>query len=251
MQSSARAVVQNTANKEGSVMNLSLLRLCAVIGLSIGALALPTTAFAGGGPTCVGPGPSGQVMSCHFTGLDAQASFQANSADGTETSVSIFATDGRSLDAGTGPSSVASSVDISINKWMSDPSNPKGGTELVSLFGEVSNPSGLQINPSLESASLTSVQVLVSGFDENGTVANTPVTLNVSWTGTGAVIRSSGSFTYRSGGFVYAERFRGDVRSATPTGSAIEGSSDLLAGLSPLYADLQSNSDATLNVSHS
>src|SRR5438094_8063808 len=98
-------------------MKASLLRLAAVVGLSIGALALPTTAFAGGGGgSLCGPGGSGQVMNCHFSGLFAQAEYRAVSSDNIYTDVAIGAMNGRSLEAGSSPTAHQSSAFISISK---------------------------------------------------------------------------------------------------------------------------------------
>jgi hypothetical protein len=232
-------------------MKTSLLRLGAVIGLSIGALALPTTAFAGGGGgLCSGSPTGGQVMSCHFSGLFAQAGFQSGSLATTETDVSIGAMDGRGLQAASGGPVQESDVYVSISKLQADPTSPKGITVVAELWGDVPVTSGLTIDKSLGSASVT-VDIPVSGFDENGPVNGRVITVSASWTGTGAITRSSGMYRYHSGGFLYQERFASSDRAASVTGTAIDNGIDWLSGLAPTYADLESASDATLYVSHS
>ena len=126
-------------------MKTFLLRLGAVVGLSIGALALPTTAFAGGGGggLCSGPPTGSQVMSCHFSGLFAQTGFQAGSFATTETDVSIGAMDGRGLGAGSGGPVEESDVYISISKIKADPTSPKGIAVIAELWGDIPVTSGL------------------------------------------------------------------------------------------------------------
>lgn len=233
-------------------MKTSLLRLVAVVGLSIGALALPTTALAGGGGggLCSGPGPSGQVMNCHFSGLFAEAGYQTGSWDTGETFVSIYAMDGRALDAGTGAPVEQASASIFISKLPAATPYTKP-IPTVELWGYVPLTTGFSIDKSLGAASLSSISIPVYGYDENGPVNGQVVTVNVSWTATGTATRSNFDYSYRSGGFLYKERFTSVVRSASAASSVAEGSTDWLAGLSPTFSDLQSTSDASLVVSRS
>jgi hypothetical protein len=231
-------------------MKTFLLRLAAIFGLSIGALALPTTALAGGGGGGLcGPGGSGQVMSCHFSGLWADAEFRSVSADNVYTDVSLGAMSGRSLSAGSGPDNQSSAY-VFISKVTSDPANPYGKPIiLASLWGSVPLTTEFAMDRSLGSASLTSVAIPVYGFDENGSVDGRIVTLTANWAGSGAIVRSSFSYSYRSGSFMFRERDRSDSRSATATASAVDGAADWISGLEPVYADLYSASDATISVS--
>jgi hypothetical protein len=232
-------------------MKTFLLRLAAIFGLSIGALALPTTAFAGGGGGGLcGPGGAGQLMSCHFSGLWADAEYRSVSADNVYTDVSLGAMSGRSLSAGSGAPTNQSSAYIFISRVTSDPANPYGKPIiLASLWGSVPVTTEFAMDPSLGGASLTSIAIPVYGFDENGSVDGRIVTLTASWAGSGDIVRSSFSYTYRSGSFMFRERDRSDSRSAASTVSAIDGAADWTSGLDLVYADLYSASDATISVS--
>ena len=232
-------------------MKASLLRLAAVVGLSIGALALPTTAFAGGGGgSLCGPGGSGQVMNCHFSGLFAQAEYRAVSSDNIYTDVAIGAMNGRSLEAGSVPPDNQSSAYISISKVTSDPANPYGKPiVLVSLWGSIPLTSGLSMDKNLSTARLESVQIPVSGFDGNGAVDSRIVTVNATWTGIGDISHSTFTYSFRSGGYMYRERSKSAFRNAAVSTSAFDGSREWLSGLDLVFANLQSASDATLTIS--
>jgi hypothetical protein len=231
-------------------MKTLLLRLAAIFGLSIGALALPTTAFAGGGGGGLcGPGGGGEVMTCHVRGLLAEASYQAGSWDTTATFVSIGAMKGTSVNGG--PPTDQSAVYITISRIQADPSNPYGKPmPVVELYGYAPVGDGFSIDRGLGSATLSSVAIPVYGFDQNGPVNGDLVTVNASWSGIGAATRTSSSFSYKSGDFMYRESFRSTVRGATTVSSAAEGATDWISGLSPTYADLQSASDAVISITH-
>src|SRR5436309_6343195 len=123
-------------------MSPSLLRLGAVVAVSIGALAIPTAASAGGGGGLCSPNSSGDIANCRFSGLVAEAGFGAGSFDSTATNASLFVLRGRALGAGSGPPTDQASTMVFISKVHANPDPWMKPTTLVDIFGYLPSASG-------------------------------------------------------------------------------------------------------------
>ncbi|HEY9288785.1 MAG TPA: hypothetical protein VIT43_12270 [Candidatus Dormibacteraeota bacterium] len=244
-------------------MNLSPIRLCAVIGLSIGALALPTTAFAGGGGggggcygggkgTSVnfvaGPVPAdatassaapGTVFAGRFSGQNADAAWSTVSGS-IETDVSVDASDQSAQQVGSG-SIQSGMVFVAITK-----TDLSACVQTEAAFGFASVPeSAYTINPGLRSATLTTSIPMVDYISGN----SGNVSLGLTWTGTGDIYRESGRFTYHSGGFIATKWFDGMRRGATVSGILSDGTTNY-ADAAPTYADLSFDRSGYMVISH-
>jgi len=203
-------------------MKVSLLRLGAVVGLSIGALALPIGASAAG--SVADPSiyrSSGQVAQLFFDIPDASnpcidtsgfvygGNF-TNSSPGTPTS--------------TGPFGLV---------WVATADNCSW-TLLSSASYKGPLPAGsFQIDKSLTAASLVAT---LSGQDQNGNPV--PIDVNVAWTGIGSVSSSKQSSHYQQPGLNLITRSAGDFRSASTSGSiSLAGANLVVSGPGSLESD--------------
>ena len=213
-------------------MKTSWLRLAAVVGLSIGALAIPIGASAGGG---IDSGTSvyrssGQVAQLYFDVPDP-----ANPC--LDTNGFVFGGNFKNTSPGA-PSSADSVGGVFVYR-----SDNCAGTS-SGVFYKGSLPAGaLQIEKTLSSASLSTT---VSGRDENGN--DVPITIDLAWTATGPLSTEDSSFHYRQPGVNVVTRSSGDTRQAQANGTLTVGD-DALAISS--QGSLQSDRNFYVSVCYS
>jgi hypothetical protein len=203
-------------------MKTFLLRLGAVVGLSIGALALPIGASAGG--TAVDPSiyrSSGQVAQLYFGILDPSNPCISTSG---------FVYGGNFTNSS--PGSTTTSEPFGLVRV--DTVDNCAWTLLSSASYKGPLPAGaFQIDKSLTAASLAAT---LSGSDQNGSPVS--IGVNLAWTGIGSVSSSKQSFHYQAPGLNMVSRSAGDFRSATTSGSiSAAGANLVVSGLGSLESD--------------
>lgn len=202
-------------------MKTSLLRLGAVVGLTIGALALPIGASAGGTADPSIYRSSGQV---------AQLSFDIPDPNNHCIDTSGFVYGGNFTNSSPGTPTTS---DPFGGVWVATVDNCSW-TLLSSASYKGPLPAGaFQIDKSLTAASLVAT---LSGWDQNGSPA--PINVNVAWTGIGSVSSSKQSFHYQAPGLNVISRSAGDFRSASTSGSiSAAGANLVVSGLGSLESD--------------
>jgi hypothetical protein len=212
-------------------MKLSLPRLAAVAGLTIGALAFPIAASASG---AVDPSiyrSSGQM---------AQLSFDIPDPVNPCLDTSGFLFAGNFTNATPG-SPATSEMFGGVFVVRTDNC---AGTFLSGVFYKGLLPAGaFQIDKNLTSASLVTT---VTARDEGGNPV--PVTLNVAWNGTGALTSGTWSSHYQRPGVNIVTHSSGDSRDAGATGTLAVGSNSLAIATT---GSLQSNRSFDLFLCHS
>jgi hypothetical protein len=212
-------------------MKTSLLRLATAVGLSIGALALPTTALA------AGPVDPSIFRS---SGQNAQATFDLPDPNNPCLDTSGFVFGGNFTS--TSPGS-PSTMETYGGAFVVTSDNCAGTLVSAVSYKGVLSPGAFQIDKTLTSASL---QATAMGWDQNGN--QVPLTINVTWTGSGALTTGTYSSHYQRPGVNIVTRSSGESRDATANGTvAVAGSTLTFAGA----GSLQSSSGFELLICHS
>lgn len=211
-------------------MKTSLLRLAAIVGISIGAFALPTTVLA------AGPVDPSIFRS---SGQSAEAQFDIPDPTNPCLDTSGFLLGGNFTSSSPGSPSTMDTVGAIVIGT----SDNCTGTFISGVFAKGPLPAGaFQIDKTLTSASINTT---VTGFDQNRNPV--PVTINVTWTGSGAVTSGTQISHFQRPGVNVVMHSSGDFRSAGMNGTVtVAGSSLTLAGA----GSLQSSSSFDLFICH-
>ncbi len=203
-------------------MNLSLLRLGAVVGLSIGALALPIGASAGG--------TAADTNIYRSSGQVAQLSFDIPDPSNPCIDTSGFVFGGNFTNSSPGNPTTTSPFG---GVWVATADNCSW-TLLSSASYKGPLPAGaFQIDKSLTAASLVAT---LSGWDQNGNPV--PIDVNVAWAGIGSVTSSKQSSHYQQPGLNLITRSAGDFRTASTSGSiSVAGANLVVSGTGSLESD--------------
>jgi len=194
-----------------------------VLALTLAALMLPNTAWAGD--------------NFRFRGKSATAFFF--STDGcVETAVFVFASDDR-FQSPPGPGDVVSGASIFISRF-----DFCTGELLMdaSGFASLAAPD-FQVIGNLNSATLdTTIEVcdFVSG-------SCFPVSIDLTWTGTGGLSRENSHFHFQSPGFNINSHFNGRFRNAEASGNVSDGATNFTPA-STLSAQIQDLKSGTIVV---
>jgi hypothetical protein len=203
-------------------MKTSLLRLAAVVGLSIGTVAIPTAAFAAG--AAVDPSiyrSSGDV---------AQLSFYIPDPINPCIETSGFVYGGNFTNSGSG-SPITSEPFGGV--WVATVDNCASTLLSIAAYKGPLPAGAFRIDKNLTAASLVAT---LSGSDQNGN--QVPIDVNVMWTGIGSLSSSKQSFHYRAPGLNVVSRSAGDFRAATTSGSIGVASDNLIvSGQGSLESD--------------
>jgi hypothetical protein len=211
-------------------MKTSWLRYALVLGLSMGALAVPTGALAAGTID-----PSIYMGSSQL----GQASFDIPDPNNPCLDTSGFLFGANSVNSTPGsPSTVDTVVGVFVTT-----SDNCAGTTVSGLYYKGQLTSGtFQIDKTLTSASL---HTTLTASDWNGN--SVPVTVDVTWSGSGALTSGGWSSHFHRPGITIVTRSSGDSRGATATGAiTVAGTSLTVSG----PGSLQSDSSFNLFVCH-
>ena len=204
----------------------------ALVAVAFSALAFaPRSASADGAVTSTGSGAS------------ASASFFAD-IGGVQTSTFVFASDHSFSD----PSGTFEGSDVFVDIFQFDPGNPRNPRDdkfhSFSGYAELT-PEQFQLVGNFDSATLSAV-VNVCEFEgkDGGPPAPPPpepncfdVTVDLTWTGTGAVQTSSGKSSFRFDGCRVRSTFSNSFRSASAAGAVSDGTTNFTPNPSD-FADM-------------
>ena len=168
-------------------------------------LALPSTALA---------------VTSHFHGRTANGDFYSyDPASCISTSAYVFATESRSQVSGGAGSEGGASASISIYQY-----NECTYEDVTCLYGSIS-PTNSELNMAgnLASATLNATFEAFSCF----TGATQPVSVAITWTGEGDVIRGMSHYSYNYSGYRYSYRSNGQSRYAPISGTMTFGGTTL------------------------
>jgi hypothetical protein len=197
-----------------------LLRLAAVVGLSIGALALPTSALAAG---------SVEPSIFMSSGQLAQANFDIPDPSNPCLDTSGFVFGGNFTSSSPGSPSTMDTVGGVVIVT----SDNCAGTFISGVFSKWLLPAGaFQIDNTLTSASLDAT---VEGFDQNGNPV--PVAINLTWTGSGALTSGTQTSHFERAGVNIVTHSSGESRDAGMNGTlTVAGASLTVAGAGSLQS---------------
>lgn len=201
----------------------------------------------GGVVALLGALPAVAANTRHFSGEGVEASFFSyNEVHGSSTSAFVFAGTfkDRFHDPPGGPPVTSSRTEVNVYLSQYFPGNPDDPSDdrWRDVFGYAS-PSLFRIDGRLQSATLeASIPATVCEYSPavsdgpeprpKPTPECTEVTLTVDldWTGVGALTREGGSFHFRGDGFVVNGHFQGLRRSAEVAGVVSDGTTDYTGG---------------------
>ncbi|HWQ13754.1 MAG TPA: hypothetical protein VNL77_13205 [Roseiflexaceae bacterium] len=190
--------------------------------------------------TSPAPAQAGDVF--RFKGQSASAFFSSTDPTGCVfTDVFVFASDD-ALQSPPGPGGAASGAGITIFQF-----DVCTGTPLLDASGFSSlAPADFQVSARLNTATLnTTIEVFPFGPYPSPSF---PVTINLTWTGTGALSRENSHFHFQSEGFMVNTHFNGSFRSAEASGSVSDGVTNFTPEPSS-FAQIQSLKSGTVMIS--
>jgi hypothetical protein len=194
-------------------------RIVVVLAFLVAALTIPATA-------------SASKEGFQFKGESASAQFALPDPSDPciQTSTFVSATEGR-LKEGSGKPEAVSTVFVDVFRY-----NSCTNETLVGAFGSTTlSAEAFQVNKELSAATLNAT-VEVCDFSAGNCF---PVAINLSWAGTGEIVRNKSVSHSNSGGCKFFSRFLGDFRPAVATGS-VTALGEILSPDPSTFADLAS-----------